>query len=162
MTVRVTAFLDEAAPFKDTLHVLVSDGEDTAVPLEATGTGSTVVCEALAAGALDFGNQLCGRPWSMEVTVSNMGRRGVSLQWGNGRADELIKTFAKQARGSGGCTQRSGQGVCVFNLGRSAGKSCCRRSQTAHLKPLQQSTNNPAYQPCQPHLGPSHLPRSKV
>lgn len=102
LDVRVTALLDEAQPFKDVLHVLVADGADTPVELTAVGTGSTVVCEELSGGDMDFGHQLCGRPWSRDVVVCNMGRKGVSLQWCNARADELAKAFAKSSKGSGG------------------------------------------------------------
>ena len=119
---RVTALLDDAAPFLDALHVAVTDGADTAVPLEATGVGSTVVCEELAAaaaaaaaattapaggdggggGGLDFGQQLVGRPWAREFVVSNFGRRGVSLVWANARADELAKAAARAAAANKG------------------------------------------------------------
>jgi hypothetical protein len=101
VAVRVTALLDDATPVRDTLHVLVADGADTPIELTATGVGSTVVCEELAGGALHFGHQLCGRPWVREVVVRNLGRRGVSLQWMNTRADELAKAFAKTSKGSG-------------------------------------------------------------
>jgi hypothetical protein len=33
----LSCLLDELQPFRDVLHVLVSDGEDVGVPLEATG-----------------------------------------------------------------------------------------------------------------------------
>ncbi len=107
----VTALLDEAQPFKDTLHILVTDGADTPIALEAAGTGSTVVCEPLAAGRLDFGHQLAKRAWSVEMVVSNMGRKDVSLQWGSARADELAKAFSKQAKGTGACDP--GLLICV-------------------------------------------------
>jgi len=80
---------------------MVSDGADTPIALKATGTGSTVVCEPLAGGAVEFGHQLAGRGWSREVVICNMGRKGVSLGWCNARADALAKEFAKQAKGTG-------------------------------------------------------------
>jgi hypothetical protein len=33
----LSCLLDELQPFRDVLHVLVSDGEDVGVPLDATG-----------------------------------------------------------------------------------------------------------------------------
>lgn len=110
---RVTALLDDAAPFRDTLHVIVADGEDTPVPLEAAGTGSCIVCEELAGGALAFGDQLTGRPWAREVTIRNLGRKGVALAWGNARADELAKAFAKASKGSGALRLRCAAACCV-------------------------------------------------
>jgi hypothetical protein len=101
MTVRITALLDEAQTFRDTLHVVVTDGDSTPVALEATGTGNTVVCEELAAGRLEFASQLCGRAWQQQVVVCNMGRRSVSLAWTSARVEELAKASAKQSKGSG-------------------------------------------------------------
>ena len=37
MIATVTVLLDEARAFKDALHILVSDGADVPIPLEATG-----------------------------------------------------------------------------------------------------------------------------
>jgi hypothetical protein len=102
LTARVTALLDEVQPFRDTLHVMVADGDSTPVVIVAAGTGSTVVCEELSAGPLEFGAQLLGQAWQRDVVVRNMGRRAVSLAWSNSRADELAKAFAKQSKGSGG------------------------------------------------------------
>lgn len=34
---RVSVYLDDAQTFKDTLHVLVADGADVVIPVEATG-----------------------------------------------------------------------------------------------------------------------------
>jgi hypothetical protein len=101
--VSVTAALDDARAFKDALHLLVEDGESRAVALEATGTGSAVVCDELAAasGALDFGHQLAGRAWGREFAVRNLGRRAVALSWSNGRAAELARAFARDAKGTG-------------------------------------------------------------
>lgn len=119
-TLRVTALLDDAAHFRDTLHVVVADGDDTAVPLDAAGAGSCVVCDELAAGALAFGDQLTGRPWAREVTIRNLGRKGVSLAWANARVDELAKAFAKASKGSGARARR---------LARLAGNTArCRSS----------------------------------
>lgn len=32
---RVSCFMDDCLPFKDTLHLLITDGEDVTVPLRA-------------------------------------------------------------------------------------------------------------------------------
>lgn len=103
VTVRV--LLDDAAPFKDTLHVLVSEGADVSVPLEATGMGNTVISEVLSQPKLDFGPQFVGRGWQMEVEVTNMGRKAVTLTWTNRRMAEVLDTLNKAAKASGGSQQ---------------------------------------------------------
>lgn len=95
--VLVRVLLDDAAPFKDTLHVLVSEGADVSVSLEATGVGNTVVSEVLSADTLDFGPQFVGRAWQREVEVTNMGRKAVTLTWTNRRLAETLNKVAKAA-----------------------------------------------------------------
>lgn len=101
MLVRVV--LDDAAPFKDTLHVLVAEGADVSVPLEATGVGNTVVSEVLSQSCLDFGPQFVGRSWQMECEVSNMGRKPATLTWTNKRLAEAMEAFNKAAKTAGAC-----------------------------------------------------------
>lgn len=100
--VLVRVLLDDAATFKDTLHVLVSEGADVNVALEATGVGNTVVSEVLSQTRLDFGAQFVGRPWQMEVEVANKGRKAVALSWTNRRLAEVLDMLNKAAKASGG------------------------------------------------------------
>ena len=102
-TVSVRVLLDDAAPFKDTLHVLVAEGADISIPLEAIGVGNTVVSEVLSKPELDFGPQFVGRPWQMEVEVTNMGRKAVSLTWTNKKLTEALNTMNKAAKATGEC-----------------------------------------------------------
>ena len=48
-------WLDELTRAKDILHVLVSEGEDLKVPLEAVGAGNLITCEGLE-DTCDFGH----------------------------------------------------------------------------------------------------------
>jgi hydrocephalus-inducing protein len=100
-SVVVRVLLDDAAPFTDTLHVLVSEGADVSVPLEAIGVGNTVVSEVLSKPQLDFGPQFVGRGWQMEVEVTNMGRKAVTLTWTNRRMAEVLDAINKAAKGTG-------------------------------------------------------------
>jgi hypothetical protein len=103
-SVVVRVLLDDAAPFKDTLHVLVSEGADVCVPLEATGVGNTVVSGVLSEPRLDFGPQFVGRMWQQEVEVTNMGRKAVTLTWTNKRMAEVLDALNKAAKAAGkGC-----------------------------------------------------------
>lgn len=106
--------MDDAAAFKDTLHVLVAEGADVRVPLEVTGVGNTVVSEVLSQARLDFGPQFVGRGWQMEVEVINMGRKAVTLSWTNRRMAEVLDTLNKAAKASGGWGVR----VCVAIIPR--------------------------------------------
>lgn len=99
--VLVRVLLDDAAVFRDTLHLLVSDGADVCVPLEASGVGATVVCAALSQPGLDFGAQLVGRPWQRDVEVTNLGRKAVTLAWTNTRLAEVLGGLTKAAKAAG-------------------------------------------------------------
>lgn len=57
--------------------------------------------EVLSQPKLDFGAQFVGRPWQLEVTVANMGRKAASLTWSNSKLAELAKTFGKTTKGTG-------------------------------------------------------------
>lgn len=100
-SVLVRVLLDDAAAFKDTLHVLVSEGADVPVALDATGVGDTVVSAALSQPQLDFGPQFVGRGWQTEVEVTNMGRKPVTLTWTNRRLAEVMDTLNKAAKAAG-------------------------------------------------------------
>jgi len=99
--VLVRVLLDDAAPFKDVLHVLVAEGADISLPLEATGIGNTVMSEVLSQQQLDFGPQFVGRAWQMEVEVTNMGRKAVTLNWTNKKLVEVMETLNKAAKAAG-------------------------------------------------------------
>jgi hypothetical protein len=71
------------------------------------GVGNTLVSEVLSQPQLDFGAQFVGRPWQLEVTVANMGRKAATLAWSNSKLAELAKTFGKTAKGTGA----QGQGL---------------------------------------------------
>eukprot|EP00775_Hariotina_reticulata_P008964 gene8964-9139_t len=101
LPVLVRVLLDDTVTFKDVLHVLVTEGADVNIPLEAMGTGSTLVCDVLSGSKLDFGCQFVGRGWQLEVVVANMSRRAASLVWSNTKLEELLKAYSKKTRGTG-------------------------------------------------------------
>lgn len=96
-SVLVRVLLDDAAVFRDTLHVLVSEGPDVCVPLLASGVGDTVVSQVLSQQVLEFGPQFAGRPWQHEVEVTNLGRKAATLTWTNTRLAEVLATLNKAA-----------------------------------------------------------------
>ena len=44
LAITVSALLDDVITFKDTLHVVVDEGSEAALPLEATGTACMHAC----------------------------------------------------------------------------------------------------------------------
>eukprot|EP00854_Cymbomonas_tetramitiformis_P000766 gene766-1240_t len=82
----ISTYLDETQRFKDVLHILVIEGNDTAVPLEALGIGSTVICDEDLT-TMNFGPQFTNRPFMKEIVLQNMGRRSQQLQWLNYAAE---------------------------------------------------------------------------
>lgn len=93
---RLSTFLDESKKFKDTLHILVTEGADIDIPLAAAGVGSTIVCPDLTPGYIDFGNQFTGRAFSKEIMLHNLDRRPVNLLWTNETAQNMKKEMSKK------------------------------------------------------------------
>jgi hypothetical protein len=65
------------------------------------GTGNTVVSTD-AQQLPDFGSQFVGRAFQREVTLANMGRVAVAMQWQNLEGEERKKGYARMTRGLGG------------------------------------------------------------
>lgn len=101
MTAKVTVCMDDNQTFRDVLHVLISEGADVCIPLNAIGTGCTVVCEELAGSMVDFAHQFVGRPFQQTYVVHNNGRKGMQLVWSNGRYDQVKLQYSKAARAAG-------------------------------------------------------------
>lgn len=98
--VALLASLDDCTPFADTLVVAPQDGVPVEVPLSAVGVGATLTCaEGRLSGPLEFGPLLCagdgGKVRSgaapptappeaavRTLTLSNRGRRALTLEWG--------------------------------------------------------------------------------
>lgn len=98
----VSATLDDSLVFSDTLHMLVMEGPEMDVPVEAQGLGSCVTASE-PLDAVDFGHQLTLRAFERPVVLSNMGRRPVSLVWANSvqlAREQAAKEQAKQPGGA--------------------------------------------------------------
>jgi hypothetical protein len=73
LTIKVQ--LDELIRFRDQLNILVVEGADTTVPLEALGVGSVVTCDEVdEQGNVNFGPQFNGRSFTRELVLVNNGR----------------------------------------------------------------------------------------
>jgi hypothetical protein len=55
------------ATSRDELHMLVSEGADVTIPLEAVGTGITLVAADVKDNTLDFRHQFVGRPFQVHA-----------------------------------------------------------------------------------------------
>ena len=64
--------MDEARLHRELLHLFVSEGEEVAIPLSATGTGQVVTCPAIA-GGIDFGHQFTGLMSWRDAALCTMG-----------------------------------------------------------------------------------------
>jgi len=109
LTVKVQ--LDELIRFRDVLNVLVLEGAEAAVPLEALGVGSVVTCDEVdAANNVGFGPQFCGRPFTRELVLTNNGRKPQQLIWVNLAAEEAARAAAarEQARKAAGAKEPPG------------------------------------------------------
>ena len=95
LAMEVTCTMDDTRKFSDTLHILVQDGDNVAVPLSAVGTGATVVATGLKDG-LDMGKQLVGRPFETTVVLRNSGRRPQTVSWHNTMKDIVAKAIKAQ------------------------------------------------------------------
>ena len=81
--------VDEVQPFKDVLHLLVTEGADNCIPLNAIGIGNTCVCEELEP-VMDEGDQFTLRAFSQTFWLHNDGRKAHSLVWTNQAAEEEL------------------------------------------------------------------------
>merc|ERR1712091_387728 len=86
--VNVTVNMDDVMRFRDKLHILVVEGDDTSVPLSAVGTGTTITCPELSTGGIDFGNQFTNQVFSREIVLQNQGRRSQTIVWTSSQLEE--------------------------------------------------------------------------
>ncbi|GFH30442.1 rhodanese domain-containing protein, partial [Haematococcus lacustris] len=101
MTATVTVCMDDTRAFTDNLHLLVSEGADISIPLDATGTGNTLVAADIEHDQLDFKHQFLGRAFQRRILVSNLGCKTQSLVWINTEMDRVRLQYAKIARSAG-------------------------------------------------------------
>lgn len=80
--VNISANLDDTIVYKDELHVSVTEGAVTVVPLSAKGIGTTINCDC-DISLIDFGVQLTNNLFERKVTLENNGRRPQLLKWSN-------------------------------------------------------------------------------
>lgn len=75
--------MDDCLPFKDLLHILITDGDDITIPLRAHGSGTTVVIEDLDTqnSVVDLGAQFVGRTFTRDFALRNMSHRPQTVTW---------------------------------------------------------------------------------
>lgn len=108
----MTVNMDDVMRFRDKLHILVVEGDDTHVPLSAVGTGTTITCPEISEGGIDFGNQFTNQVFSREIVLQNQGRRSQTIVWTNSRLeDEKAATAAATGRDKGNASSSSAVGT---------------------------------------------------
>ncbi|KAK9833148.1 hypothetical protein WJX74_008612 [Apatococcus lobatus] len=80
---------DQTKLLRDTLHVIINEGDDLMFPTTAVGAGQLITCDASTAG-VDFGHQFIGWQSSREVLVRNHSRKSVTLIWDNATIKEQV------------------------------------------------------------------------
>ena len=85
----LTAFLDDTILLKDSLHIIVTEGDNLVVPLSAKGTGTTIHCSE-SLDTVDFGPQFTNRPCDRRLTLENKGRRKQKLRWINATVRDAL------------------------------------------------------------------------
>jgi hydrocephalus-inducing protein len=78
----ITCNLDDTTRHKDTLTIIVAEGEPLTVGLVARGTGTTMHCDE-DIGMIDFGFQFTNGICSRKFLLENKGRRSQQLNWVN-------------------------------------------------------------------------------
>ena len=82
--------MDQIIVYRDTLNLMVIEGQSISIPLEAEGIGSLITCDDMdVPNAVKFGPQLKDRPFTREIVVTNNARRKLQqLVWTNVTAEE--------------------------------------------------------------------------
>jgi len=95
----ITANLDDTIVHKDSLHLIITEGDNLVLPLVAKGIGTTMFChEDLS--IIDFGSKFTSFMFERKVTLENKGRRSQTLTWTNQTLVEAqaVATAAEKKR----------------------------------------------------------------
>lgn len=91
LDLHLTATLDDTITHRDSLHLIVSEGDNVVVPLHAKGVGTTIFC-AEDLHLVDMGPQLTSRIADRRLTLENRGRRKQRLRFVNQSiADAMVR-----------------------------------------------------------------------
>ncbi|KAK9837393.1 hypothetical protein WJX84_007955, partial [Apatococcus fuscideae] len=86
---------DQTKLLRDTLHVIINEGDDLMFPVTAVGAGTLITCDASTTG-VDFGHQFIGWQGTREVSVRNQSRKSVNLIWDNATIKEQVVRSKRQ------------------------------------------------------------------
>ena len=95
ITIELIVTLDDMLTFRDTLRIIVPEGEEVHVPLSAMGVGSTIYCNEDIT-KVPYSHQLTNRVCERRFLLENKGRRTQQLTWTNTSLIEAIKEQRKQ------------------------------------------------------------------
>eukprot|EP01038_Epipyxis_sp_PR26KG_P004323 gene4323-6124_t len=91
----IIANLDDNIVHKDEIHLVVEEGDNLMVPINAKGIGTTMYCKH-DNSVMDLGVQLTNNQFEKQIVLENKGRRPQQLKWTNQtlkleNADRLLK-----------------------------------------------------------------------
>ena len=92
-TLTVTANLDDTIVHRDSLHLIVEEGDNFELPLLAKGIGTTLFCHDDLA-EVSFGPRFTAHQFERKITLENKGRRAQSIKWFNQTAQDYQQAFA--------------------------------------------------------------------
>ncbi|KAG7229797.1 hypothetical protein INR49_012446 [Caranx melampygus] len=93
----VVAHLKDIIHFQDRLEVSIKDGQRHIIPLSATGTGTTIICDRPLGPNLDLGTHFSHGPCQYKFKLTNHGKRVHRLYW---RTDGYSDTSSKDSLSS--------------------------------------------------------------
>jgi hypothetical protein len=118
LDLHLTATLDDTITHRDSLHLIVSEGDNVVVPLHAKGVGTTIFC-AEDLHLVDMGPQLTSRIADRRLTLENRGRRKQRLRFVNQSiADAMVGTLLRYLVYIDICVTRPLFEVCTARLVR--------------------------------------------
>ncbi|KGL84882.1 Hydrocephalus-inducing protein, partial [Tinamus guttatus] len=81
VSLSLIANLDDTEKFKDTVNVVIENNRTYEIPVQAVGTGTTIVTDKPFAPELDLGPHFSQEPCYYRFRIANRGRRTHQLYW---------------------------------------------------------------------------------
>lgn len=78
--VDVVCNADEVQKFNDTLHIIINNGTDLEINLQAKGIGSTLYCKQNLTN-IDFGTEYTHKIIPKQFFLENRGRKQMKITW---------------------------------------------------------------------------------
>uniref|UniRef100_H2ZTJ9 Uncharacterized protein n=1 Tax=Latimeria chalumnae TaxID=7897 RepID=H2ZTJ9_LATCH len=81
MVLTIVANLDDTVRFQDKIHLVIEKSQINTIPVQALGTGTTIVTDKPFAPVLNLGAHFNSEPCRYHFKLANRGRRSHQLYW---------------------------------------------------------------------------------